>query len=140
MTRQTGTIDRECPDCHSPLGANATYCGCGWGRLAKGGKSQPEEPRTQCAYMACPKRAILKVKVATHAWSNFCYDHYQAHYQAQAEETCERLGLKTPAQMRAYFLQNARRLVNRVTAQDEAREPGEDREEAPASSCPTHPA
>ena len=28
MSRQT--VERECPKCHSPLGARARYCGCGW--------------------------------------------------------------------------------------------------------------
>lgn len=56
MTRQFS----ECPKCHSPLGAKATYCGCGWKaevkQAEKAGGLPPipgkSEGFTRCAWRA----------------------------------------------------------------------------------------
>jgi hypothetical protein len=41
-------------------------------------------PRVPCAYIACTKPAIAKVKVSTNAWSNYCHEHYIEHFNRRA--------------------------------------------------------
>ncbi len=96
------TTERNCPECGSTLHANATFCGCGWGKR-KRGASAPIERRTVCAFETCACLAVVKVNSA-----NLCELHYLELAQRSAEKTCERLGLKTTAQKRAWVLANSR--------------------------------
>jgi len=92
---------------------------------------EDDAPRCMCAYFGCEKRAICKVKVSTTAWSNFCYHHYLVYHQDRAEETCERLGLKTTAEKRAWILEQSAKLAQKMRP-SYLREPGEDDEERAA--------
>ncbi len=90
-------------------------------------RAQPPEdgPRCMCAMMGCDERAILKVRVSTTAWSNFCYRHYLARSRATGEARCSELGLTTTAQQRAWVKEQATKLSAHFTP-DYQREPGED--------------
>ncbi len=122
----------ECQRCGNELGARATYCPCGW---RKASKYQPAQQHVSvpCAHDGCGIDAMCKIKVSATAWANLCWQHYDAHFLKQGQETCARLGLDTVEKQRAYFRAGFRKLAGRQFehVQREAerlvqREPGED--------------
>lgn len=121
----TETVERRCPECESPLGANARYCGCGWGRTPAG---KPADPVALCARVGCPDPAVEKIKTPG-GWTNYCHADAMAYRQAEADEACQRMGLTTPAQKRKFVVESMRAISRRWVAQ---REPGQDDEERAA--------
>jgi len=86
----------------------------------------PEKPL--CSHDGCFLESLCKVKTL-YGWANLCEKHYQAHHQAQADETCKRLGLETIAQKRAWLKNHWPQMQAFDTAP--AREPGDDDEPLP---------
>jgi hypothetical protein len=101
----------ECVKCGQEIGC-ASYCGCGW-RKAKNDKPL-SEPTALCAYMACNKPSICKIKVAKNAWSNFCQQHYIEWHRRKAEETCLDLGLKTTEEKREWVRNAVNKLATKM--------------------------
>ena len=62
-------------------------------------------PAPQCAYDGCGFSSYVRIKTKT-GWANLCPLHYDQHFKRQADETCKRLGLKTPAEMREWVKKN----------------------------------
>lgn len=128
----------ECPDCHCELHNTAKYCGCGWRKPNQ--NATPPRASVPCAHQDCGIDAMCKIKTPT-GWANLCWQHYDAHFLAQGQATCERLGLDTVEKQRAYFREGFRKLAGRSfeNTQREAerlkqREPGEDWDETPATA------
>lgn len=90
----------KCPQCHhaNPTGATeCTDCGIIFADVKhKKGRDQPL-PRAPCAHANCDKPALCKMKTPT-GWAAFCEQHYELFIQTRAEQTCQRLGLKTSKQ------------------------------------------
>lgn len=117
----------ECPKCGDALGTKATYCGCGWKKgISQDGKlAYPnEQPRVPCCYEGCFISATVKIKTPL-GWANLCDMHYPEHFRKEANKTCERLGLDTPAKQRRWVKDWM--LANKLPM----REPGEDEIESP---------
>lgn len=92
---------KDCPRCNAELPPEDLKCGaCGWELVAK--KQFAPVPATED-----PARLAAR--------------------QREADELCERLGLTTPAECRAYVL----KLVKSKRANVRQREPGDDDEEIP---------
>jgi len=87
---------KNCPDCGSDLGRNATKCRCGW-------KTSVELPRlTQpCAHEGCKTPAILREQIPT-GWANFCEYHYIRYHRERAELWCNDHGLYTLEQRKEF--------------------------------------
>lgn len=81
--------------------------------------------RVPCVYAGCAHPAILAVWTKT-GWARLCEHHRAFRMQQSAEKYCAERGLKTVAQMRAFVLENARKIGRPKTL----REPGDDMEEA----------
>jgi len=126
------TIERNCPECQSTLAANATYCGCGWGRGKKGNaRYEAPELLTECAHETCQHRAKVKIHTST-GYVNLCIFHYGEHFRVKALDTCAALGLNTIEQRRECVRDLIGKLVHKWTP-DYQREPGEDwSEDVPA--------
>ena len=117
-----------CPKCNSEI-ADASYCGCGW-RRAKAQVQDDPRPFVACAHDDCRYRARAKVKTPL-GWANLCADHYEQKYLTEARTTCERLGLVTVDQRRAYVRAAMRKLAAKWEPVYQ-REPGEDLDEVAA--------
>lgn len=119
-----------CPKCGSEI-ADATYCGCGWKKPKTKSEGPRSEPRTPCAFYSCARLSVVKIQTIGNSWANFCEEHYASHFQAQAEETCKKLGLKTREQKYQWVREKLKAgLFKRVPVEPIVeREPGEDREE-----------
>lgn len=111
----------ECPECRVEIG-RAKYCGCGW-KMQKRMKDEPR-PFVQCAHMACNTSATVYLKMPT-GWANLCIPHYEQHFTDKAHATCEKLGLQTVSQKRAW-VKDAIAKLSRKWTPDYQREPGED--------------
>lgn len=96
-------MGKDCPECGTALGELATYCGCGWGREKTGKPVSEPMPFIQCSYMACQARAMVRDKDL-----NYCVYHYEQTQRSAGEETCQRLGLKTGAEKRAWVMDKLR--------------------------------
>jgi len=70
---------------------------------------EPQERHVDCAHMDCSKPSIARIKTRT-GMANVCFKHYNQHFQEIAEETTERLGLKTPADCRKWIMENGLRI------------------------------
>lgn len=118
----------ECPDCEQPLGRNAKYCGCGWKKDAPKGNGKlayPDEPpRVPCCHEGCFVSAKVKIKTPL-GWANLCDMHYPEYFRKEADKTCERMGLDTPAKQRRFVMDCA--LAHKLPI----REPGEEEAESP---------
>jgi hypothetical protein len=100
------------------------------------GSTQSTGGRTEtipCAHANCGIDAMCRIKTKT-GWADVCWQHYDAHYAAQARANCAAKGLHTTAQLREAWKVGtatlARRMRNREVMVQ--REPGEDWDEVPA--------
>ena len=116
--------NKLCPECNSTIGANATYCGCGWGRKKKFDHGVPDEPRAPCAHESCGRLSTVKIHTPT-GWANLCLPHYQDHFLIAGTRKCVQLGLNTVAEKRKWVLDH----MPDFRIRRPEREPGEDREE-----------
>ena len=113
-----GVETTPCPKCDRELPVTAVKCRCGW--LA----AKADPARVECEYtLGCPDNAILKEKTVT-GWIKICEKHSMQLAQQKADAACQKLGLKTPAEQRAWVLANLKNkpLRERIIQ----REPGED--------------
>lgn len=69
-----------------------------------------------CAFIGCPDKALVKIRVMANAWSNYCARHYLEYHQRKAEEVCEALGLKTTEQQRKWVGEAMRKLSEKMRA------------------------
>lgn len=120
-----------CPGCNAQLSDRATFCGCGWQKRKQ--KLEPEIVRYRCAHETCGISAMCRIKVSTTAWANLCWQHYDAHYAAQARANCAARGLHTTAQLREAFKAGTAALAQKMRKREVLvqREPGEDWDEDP---------
>lgn len=110
----------DCPKCKCEIG-NASYCGCGWKKPKGSIGDRVDAAPIPCARIGCETPATERVKTPS-GWTNYCRKDADAYHRAGAEENCERLGLKTVAEMRAYVLGKVRiEALRRIF-----REPGQD--------------
>lgn len=93
--------------------------------------AQPPATSVPCAHDTCGIAAMCKIRTPT-GWANLCWQHYDAHYAAQARANCAARGLHTTAQLRAAFSAGTAILASRQ--RNMQREPGEDwTEDQPAA-------
>jgi hypothetical protein len=118
-----GMTDRLCPECGSTLGAKARYCGCGWGRKKKN-EEPPDPRRIVCCHESCGRDSVVKIHTRT-GWANVCKEHYDLHFQNQADTYCESRGLHTLGQ-KMEWVRTQKLLLKRIPV---LREPGEDLDE-----------
>jgi len=85
----------QCPECKSEIGAKATYCGCGWRKMRVVHGSGRHEP-SRCAHDDCGIDALYKVQTKT-GLSNFCWQHYDEHYERQAIANLPKWGMQRTA-------------------------------------------
>ena len=116
-----GVETKACPTCDRQLPVTAVKCRCGW----VAAKADPTH--SWCEYtVGCPNNAILKEKTAN-GWMRICEQHSLQIAQEHADDVCRRLGLKNPAEQRAWVLANMKNkpLRERLVQL----EPGEDWQE-----------
>lgn len=111
----------QCPDCQRKLKEEATSCACGWVKPAPG-QAPAQSRRPQCA--RCPSDATVRVKIGD-TWTNLCVPCEVAEKTEQAKEYCASIGVKTPADIRAWLGKN-KLMVKRAPVLE--REPGCDDE------------
>ena len=120
---------KPCPRCDAEIGNTAVACRCGWKERAAKTKDEPVV-FMQCAHMGCNISAICRVKTPT-GWADFCLSHYEKFYTDKAYATCEKLGLFTVEQKRAWVREQMRALASKWRP-NYNREPGEDLDEVAA--------
>lgn len=69
-------------------------------------------PQVDCCHQGCSNPAILKLKT-NYGWANLCKKHYELYFTIRAEQTCQRLGLNSIEQRKAWVRENARNFVKR---------------------------
>lgn len=63
----------------------------------------PPRPSVSCAYELCMRGAIVRLGP-----SNLCKAHYAFKFEAEAEEFCDRMGLRTITEKRAWCAEKMR--------------------------------
>ena len=85
-----------CPKCSRAIPFEATtHKACGW-------NADSSVQKKPCAHTDCTEPAILSRKLST-GWANLCKKHDLFHVQLEANEFCERQGLYTIDQKRAWI-------------------------------------
>ena len=110
----------DCPKCHVSLADSATYCGCGWKKLAPKWQSKTDEP-VPCAHEACNISAMSRIMTKT-GWANLCWRHYDEHFYNQAIDNLDKYGMEIqPDETRAEWVLRMRDFVKSGFRQFQAR-------------------
>lgn len=94
-------VFNQCPKCSVDLPDGASTCACGWRKRGTRAALPARKP-VQCAHEGCPTDATLALRMPT-GWANLCRGHAECHWQREADEFVQRMGLDTLQKKRQFI-------------------------------------